>query len=684
MNSSDLIQPRHLSRRAIVYVRQSTPQQVAAHQESQQLQYALWDRAIQLGWHEQDIEIVDADLGHTASTIEGRVGFQHLVSEVALKKVGVVIAYDATRLARNCSDWYQLLDLCGHADCLIADRDGVYDPSSINGRLLLGLKGQLSEMELHTIRARLLAGKLAKAERGELGLPLPVGYLKWDDGRVVKHPDREVQDRIALIFRLFLEKRSLGQVVRYLNANGLQVPRRSYARPDGVAWRRADVSKVGAFITNPIYAGAYVYGRRKKKTAEKSRARYAPVPRSQWHVCLRDRHPAYISWDTFVTMEAMLHDNYSEYDRNKTRGVPREGAALLHGIMYCGQCGHKMCVQYKGCTRYICNRLAHVAPGDPVCQYLPADPIDERVVQWLFEALSVAEIDVAQRSLQEADEQHEVMLASRRQQLTRLRYQARLAERQYEQTDPDNRLVAAELEQRWEFALRELKAEEDRQAADAARAPCWAIPADLVTALKDVGPHIPDMWQQGLFTTKQKKKLLRSIVDKVVAYRIGGREGARVHVRVVWRGGATTSDEMFVSVGKFSRLERAHEMEQRVVKLSQQGRTIAEMARQLTEEGFRSPQSARVLPSTVVAIRFRTGVYQKRKSRPVHVSGHLTITELARQLGIRRSWFLEKIRNGVLRVAKDASTRCYLFPDKRGTLENLRLLRDSKLNQLVY
>ena len=264
MNTSGLIQPRHLGRRAIVYVRQSTPQQVNTHQESQRLQYDLRDRAVQLGWHDQDIEIVDADLGHTASTIEGRVGFQYLVSEVALQKVGIVIAYDATRLARNCSHWYQLLDLCGQADCLIADRDGVYEPCSINGRLLLGLKGQMSEMELHTIRARLLAGKLAKAERGDLRLRLPAGYVRLDDGRVIKHADREVQARIELIFQLFLEKRSLGKVVRYLNGNGLEIPRRSYTQPNGITWRRADVSKVAAIVTNPAYAGAYVYGRRRQ------------------------------------------------------------------------------------------------------------------------------------------------------------------------------------------------------------------------------------------------------------------------------------------------------------------------------------------------------------------------------------------------------------------------------------
>jgi DNA invertase Pin-like site-specific DNA recombinase len=684
MNTSDLIAPRHLSRRAMIYVRQSTQQQVLSHQESQRLQRALRDRALQLGWHERDIEIIDVDLGQSASTSECRIGYQHLVSEVALGHVGVVIAYDAARLARNCSVWYQLLDLCSRADCLIADRDGVYDPSSINGRLLLGLKGQISELELHTIRSRLLAGKLSKAARGELGLHLPIGFVKLDDGRVVKHPDREVQDRISLIFTLLLEKKSLGQLVRYLNREGLKVPRRDPNRPGGVRWKRADVPSVGSMVANPAYAGAYVFGRKRRNIEGKPAKKAVRIPRSQWQVCLRDKYPAYISWDVFERIESMLRDNYAEYDRNKTRGVPRDGKTLLQGIVYCGECGHKMGVQYKRSIRYMCNRLRQISPGDPVCQWLTSDPIDDQVVQWFFEALSGARIDACQQALEEADRERDLILASRRQQLARLRYQTQLAERQYQQADPDNRLVAAELEQRWEFALRELKAEEERQAADEERTPFWAIPADLLTALKDVGPRLPEMWRQGLFTTAQKKGLLRSVIDKVVLHRVGGSRGDRIHVRVVWRGGATTSGDVSVKVGNFSQLPRAKEMEEAIVQLSREGYFAAEIAHRLTADGFRSPWSDHVLPSTVRTVCYRHGIFNKARSRPVHVPGYLTISELAKKLGIRRDWFLEEIGRGTIRIEKTPSTRCYLFPDRPETLNEIRLLRERKIKQLVY
>jgi DNA invertase Pin-like site-specific DNA recombinase len=663
----------------MVYVRQSTPQQVISHQESQRLQYALRNRAVQLGWHEQDVEIIDVDLGQSGTTTEGRIGFQYLASEIALGKVGIVIAYDATRLARNCSHWYQLLDLCGRADCLIADRDGVYDPTSINGRLLLGLKGQISELELHTIRARLNAGRWCKAERGELAVPLPVGFVRRDDGRVEKHPDREVQDRISLIFSLLLEKKSVGQLVRYLNEQGLKIPRKNIHVPEEVVWRRANAANIGTMVKNPAYIGTFAYGPKTVENEGNSSTSRIPLGKRQWRVWLPDQYPAYISWKAFETIDKMLHDNYAEYDRNKTRGIPREGKTLLQGIVYCGACGHKMCVQYKGTPAYLCNRLRQISPGDPVCQYLASDPIDDQVVQWFFEALSVADIDASQQALQEADQQHDLVLTSRRQQLARLRYQAQLAERRYQEVDPDNRLVAAELEERWELALRELKTQEERQAEESS--PCWAIPVDILAALKDVGRHLPELWHQGLFTTTQKKSLLRSLIDKVVLHRV--RKDA-IHVRVVWRGGATTSADVPVHVAEFTRLHRAEEMEEMILRLSEQGHFATDIARRLTAEGFRSPKSDRVLTSTVRTIRKKHGILQESKSRPVDVSGYLTISQLAKRLGIRRQWFLEKIRSGAIQIAKDASCRCYLFPDRKETLDEIRQLYEGKHETIVY
>lgn len=536
MNSSDLIQPRHLERRAAIYVRQSSPSQVLTNQESQRMQYALRDRARALGWREQDIEVVDADLGRSGADVSGREGYQELVAEIALGKIGALLAFDATRLARNCSHWYQLLDLCGYHDCLIADRDGLYDPSSINGRLLLGLKGQISELELHTIRARLTEGILSKASRGDLALTLPTGLVRTESGLVVKHPDVQVQQRIALVFSTLLERRSIAQTVRWFIRKDLLLPRRD--RFGDIQWKPATAASISSIVTNPAYAGAAAYGRtRWKKSETTGKMQEKPLPQDQWRFCVKDKFDGYISWDTFERIQTMLHDNYAPYDRNRTRGVPREGQALLHGLTYCGQCGYKMCVQYKGGAQYLCNSLKQQSAA-PVCQRIRGDAIDEKVVAWFFEVLSVAEIDAAADVLKTAEAEHEHVLAARRQQVDRLRYESQLAERQFLKSDPDNRLVAGELERRWEQALRELKSAEDALARDERQTPSYAIPADLLKQLKNIGPELPELWNSGLLTTVQKKALLRSLIDKVVIHRIAHDQ---VETRVVWKGGTVST-----------------------------------------------------------------------------------------------------------------------------------------------
>ena len=680
MNASDLIQPGHLSRRAVIYIRQSSTNQVVNNQESQRLQYALHDRAIQLGWQEQDIDVIDVDLGRTAATTEGRAGFQELVAQVALGQVGILIAYDATRLARNCSHWYQLLDLCGRTGCLIADRDGTYDPTSINGRLLLGLKGQISELELHTIRARLTAGLLSKAERGELALTLPTGLVRLESGQVVKHADREVTARIALVFAKLLEKKSLAQTVRWFVANELKIPRRDGA--GDIHWKLPTAASLGSMVKNPAYAGAFAYGRTRwecsKNTGKKQEK---AVPLDQWRFCVRDKYPAYIPWETFEKINGMLKDNRAEYDRNKTRGTPRDGKALLHGIAYCGECGHKLCVQYKGGTQYLCNHLRQ-QNGSPVCQRLPADRLDDQVVAWFFEALSAAEIDAASQVLRDADRQRDQILSARQAAVERLRYQAQLAERQFLRSDPDNRLVTGELERRWEAALRELKSSEHLLDRDQRNAPTFALPADLVAILKDIGPRLPELWhdQNQWFRTAQKKALLRSLIDKVVLQRTASD---RVHIRVVWRGGATTSGDVRVSVGSFARLSNREELQEAIASLARAGAADAAIATQLTAAGHRSPKSDVLLESTVKNIRLSGGIMHRPcQSHPRRIAGFLTVPQVAKKLGISRSWIHDRLRNGTISVKKDAATGCYLFPDKPETLDSFRRLHADQINHM--
>lgn len=683
MLTSELITPQHRARKAMIYVRQSSPHQAISNQESLRLQYALQNRALELGWSAQAIEVIDCDLGTTAASAEHRAGFKELLAQVTLGGVGIILSFDVTRLTRNCSDWYPLLDVCGYKGCLIADRDGIYDPGSANGRLLLGLKGQISELELHTIRARLTAGLLNKAERGELALTLPVGLVRDPTGVVHKDPNREVQSRLELVFSTFLQVRSASQVLRVFNAQGLPLPRRD--RFGEVVWRQPTVAAILAILKQPAYAGAFTYGRTRtvRSGPGPRQARQQKLPLEQWRIRVNDRYPTYISWETYERIQAMLKDNYAEYDRHKTRGVPRPGKALLHGLIYCGECGHKMVVQYKPGTRYLCNHLRQQY-GVPVCQYLPADPVDDTVVQVFFAALSPVELDAYSRAVHAEQQTTQALDHAQRQQLERLRYQVALAERQFHQVDPDNRLVAAELERRWETALQELKqAEAVYLKAQQAPSPIPDLPAELKAAFIAIGQKLPQIWPTDVLSQAQKKALLRCLIDKVVIHR---RQRDQVHTRIVWKGGDTTTVDVPIPVGSLAELSTVIELEQRLLTLHHQGLDDDTIAQQLTTEGYRSPlNTTQLLPSTVKGIRLQHRIFLKRsQSHPRSIPGNLTVPQLAKALNVSKHWIYDRIDNGTIAVARDSKTGLYLFPDTPRTLAQFRKLRAGKLYNLRF
>lgn len=682
MPNSELVTPAHLQRKALIYIRQSTPHQQISNQESLRLQYALAQRAERLGWHPEDIEIIDADLGLTGASAQHRTGFREVVAKVSLGQVGIILSVDVTRLSRNCSDWYPLLDLCGWRGCLIADNDGLYDPGSANGRLLLGLKGQLSELELHTIRARMTAGLLNKAARGALALQLPIGLVRDATDTVHKDPHREVQERLSLVFTTFLRVKSASKVLDFFKAHDLQLPRRD--RFGDLIWKSPTVAAILQILKNPAYAGAFVYGRTRSVRSDPTapRAKQVHLPMEQWKICVKEIYPAYVTWETFEQIQAMLRDNYAEYDRNQTRGVPRPGAALLHGILYCGECGHKLVVQYQGGTRYLCNYLRqqhHV----PVCQDLPGDPIDLRVVETFFQALLPVELDVYARAVAAQQTIHDQLEQASLHHLERLRYAAALAERQFNRVDPDNRLVAASLEQRWEAALVALKQAEEAYALRQRPAlPLVALSADLEQAFRAIGQHLPALWKQGLIKPEQKKALLRCLIDKVIIHR-ATREC--VQTRIVWKGGETTTVQIPIAVGSLKDLAGAAEMERIVLERSVQGVSDEVVAQELTEQGFRSPMHPFVLPSTVKLMRLRHGIFQVRhQSHPRQVAGSLTLTQVAKALDITPHWVYDRIHNGTIQVRRDPATNLYLFPDTPATLDQFRQLRAGTLKTLCY
>lgn len=678
---SELVKPTHLTRKAVVYVRQSTPHQVVSNQESLRLQYALRQRAHELGWHEADIDVIDADLGLSGASAAVRSGFKELVGRVSLSEVGLILSIDVTRLARNCSDWYPLLDICGLRGCLIADRDGVYDPGSANGRLLLGLKGTISELELHTIRSRLTAGLLAKAERGELALNLPIGLLRDPSGIVVKDPDLAVQERLELVFEMFLKFGAVAKVMRVLNERGLDLPRRDhYGDP---RWARATVASVASILKNPAYAGAFVYGRTRMHTPVREGAAKAKArrPIDEWRIVVKDRYPAYIDWPTYEKICATIKDNRAEYMRIKTRGAPRDGELLLHGIAWCGRCGHKMFVRYKGGGQYVCNHLRS-NEGLPTCQEMRAARIDKAVADAFLTALAPAELDALSRARRTQLQVDAALRASAERQLERKRYTAALAERQFNRVDPDNRLVAAELERRWEAALTEVRAAEEALVQQASSQPTaqMGLGKDIQGKVIRLAGRLPQIWSDATTTDAQRKALLRCLVDKVVLDR-GEHDVASI--RIVWRGGAVTELAIQRRVNAVTKLARGEEMRDRALTLARAGMYDDQIAAILTSEGHRSPNSeSKVLPITVQRIRHAAGIQVSQpRTRWSHGADVLTAPEMAAKLSIPVNWLYVQIRKGRLLVDRQPSG-AYLFNDTTDVHDGIRNLRTHKIDRL--
>lgn len=676
---SELVLAKHLARKAIVYIRQSTTHQVVNNQESLRLQYALQQRARELGWHEADIEVIDADLGMSGASTVMRVGFKELVGRVGLSEIGLILSIDVTRLARNCSDWYPLLDICGLRNCLIADRDGVYDPASPNGRLLLGLKGTISELELHTIRARLTSGLLAKAERGELALSLPVGLVRDPSGCVLKEPNIEVQERLDFLFESFLKLRTVAKVMRLFNSRDIDLPRRD--RCGDVRWVRATVAAVASILKNPAYAGAFVYGRTRMRDAKREGAAgmKMPLAMGEWRIVVKGTYPAYIDWATYEKIRSIIKDNRAEYMKNKTRGAPRDGELLLHGIAWCARCGYKMYVRYKGGGEYVCNHL-RTHNGLPICQHVRAKRVDEAVAQAFLTALAPAEIDALSRARRAKQQTDKALLTSAERQLERKRYEAALAERQYRRVDPDNRLVAGELERRWEVALNEARAAEDalkEQTASPARDP-QHFGKSINEKVVSLAGRLPGIWSAA--SDQERKALVRCLIEKVVLDR---GEHDITKARVVWRGSAVTELQVKMRVARQAALTHSDEMRDRALELARAKLNDGEIATVLTNEGYRSPANEeKVLLNTVSRLRRHAGVSPVKCSpRWRHSPELLSTNELAARLEIPVNWLYVQIRKGRIQIEPQPNG-AYLFENKPETIDRIGKLRNHTLENV--
>ncbi len=531
----------HLRRDAYLYVRQSTLRQVMENTTSTQRQYGLRQRAIALGWPAGQVVVIDDDLGRSGASAEGRDGFQRLVADVGMGKAGIVIGLEVSRLARNNADWHRLLEICALTQTLILDEDGLYDPCAFNDRLLLGLKGQMSEAELHLLRARLRGGVLSKARRGELASPLPVGFVYDPAGKVVLDPDASVQQAIRHLFATFARTGSARATVKAFTAEGVQFPVRVRTGPNKgtLAWAPLRHHRVLQVLHNPRYAGAFVFGRRTQRKGPGGTIRYHQQARDQWLALIPEAHAGYISWADWESNQARLAECAQARGEDRRASPPREGPALLQGLVICGRCGDRMTVRYHNrgdvtVPDYNCQRNG-ISTGTPACASIPGQAVDRAIGDLLLQTVTPLALEVALTVQDELEARAAEADQLRRADVERARHAADVARQRYLAVDPGNRLVAATLEADWNDALRQLSAatEEYERRSTAARALSEADRAKIAALAAD----FPALWSDPRTPARERKRMVRLLLDDVTLARTS--HGIAVHVR--FKGGQATS-----------------------------------------------------------------------------------------------------------------------------------------------
>ena len=648
------IMASHLQRSAYLYIRQSTPRQVLENTESTVRQYALRDRAVALGWPLERVVVIDHDQGHSGETTAGRVGFQKLVADVSMGQVGLVLGLEVSRLARSSTDWMRLLEICALTDTLLLDEDGVYDPSQFNDRLLLGLKGTLSEVELHVLRARMVGGLMNKARRGELRSALPVGLVYGPDDRVALDPDQHVQDTVRLFFQTFRRTGSASATVRAFRTGGLHFPRRIRSGPhkDEICWGPLEHSQALRALHNPRYAGAFVFGRRRYRKTVDGKYHVVFVPRDQWIACFVDAHPGYIPWAEYEDNLRKLRANAQAMGGDRRLSPPREGSALLQGLVVCGRCGERMTVHYHSeqgqpVPQYVCQHDG-IERGTPICQRILGRDLDRALGELLIVAVTPLSLEVALTVQQELIARAEEVERLRQQEIEHARYEADLAQRRYMRVDPDRRLVADALEADWNEKLRALAALQEKVAKrrdtqghpldDQQRAEILALATDF-----------PRLWRDPRTPHRERKRLAHLMLEDVTLLKRDGQitahvrfKGGAVHTLTVPLQGRKTDPE---TVRLIDRLLNDH--------------TIAEVVAMLNAKGVRSYEGKPFTKQTLVNLRL-THKLPSRYTR-LRAAGLLTDEEIAAKLGISVRTLPDWRRKGLVRFHACNTGGPYLY-----------------------
>jgi len=677
MNTAEKIQKNHLQKIAIIYVRQSTQSQLMNNRQSLELQYALKLKAINYGWDASMISIIDTDLGVTGSGRVKRDGFQQMLLKVTSGEVGIVFAYDVTRLSRNCGDWYGLLDICGYKGTLIGDSDGIYNPLDVNDRLLLGLKGQLAEFELRTIRARMNAGLMNKVKKGEVHAFAAAGYVKSPLGNLEVDPNEDVKANIQLVFNIFEQEKSVSKVLTYFKKNNLELVRST--PKSEIIWKEATHSALLRILKNPAYAGIYAYGKTKTSVdlSIPCGQKRSKVAQKDWSVFIKDNHQSYITKKQWTENQLQIGQNYAEYRDRQSKGVPRTGKSLLHGLLYCGKCGHKMYVVYKDKNCYYKCSQERRSKRKQVCEVISASNIDNAVSDAFIEAMNPAEIDAYNSAIKSRNKTYDQTQKLLQKRLERKKYEAMIREKQYLSVDPENRLVASTLEKNWENSLKEISIVEDaRDQHNSRYLEEISIPKNLKELFREAGQNLGQLWhQENVIPMNKKKELVRTLIEKINISRLV-REVCLI--RIVWKGGYVSEIKQPIKINKLEDLSNYLEFMKVFTNLYDLGYTDASIAQEMTQMNFRGAASLMVTKQMIKGLRLKLKMYNDtrgKEMKKVIKEEYLSVADLMKLVNKGRTWVHYHISAGnITGVKSPQKHNIYLFPNTKDFINKVKNL----------
>jgi len=669
----------HLDRLAIVYVRQSSQRQVRENRESTDRQYGFAEQAVAFGWPPDRVLTIDEDLGKSGRTTEGRNGFQRLVGEVTLNHVGMVLGLEMSRLARSSKDWHAFFEMCAIFGTLITDEDGVYNGNDPNDRLLLGLKGIMSEMELHMMRNRLQHGRLNKARRGELFFSVPFGYVKLPNGKAEFDPDEQARSVVHLLFEKYDELGTVHSLLYWMVEHGIMLPirARNGAKKGQLDWRRPSLATLTQTLHHPMYAGAYSHGRRpafKKSYATGQGRKPQWLPMEEWEVLIWDHLPAYITRERYLKNLERMKQNQTGPN---TAGSPRQGCALLTGLLVCGHCGSRMQVQYqKNENIYYRCMYAHLTATEKTCLDLSGNVLDELVSGQVLRALEPAALELSLKAQTDLRRERERLNSHWKQNRQRAQYDVELAERRYQAVDPTNRLVAATLERQWEEALereRALKEEYDRYCVQALP----QLNADDEARITALASDIPTLWHSATTTNADRKAIVRCLVESVVV--TVDRHSEHTAATIHWIGGFESCHEFARPVRDYKRLADRDLLMKRLGELREDGKTAEQTADVLNTEGFRPINPGTTFNREIVRdLLLKLGLNGERNDDSLLGPGEWWIRDLADEIGMPWQTLREWATNGWAHGRQTNVEKLWVIWADRDELKRLRKLRSAK------